>query len=185
MSSNKSKAGFGLLEVLLAGVIIITILSALIVVARNSIDNSLLLQQRSQATFLAQEGIEMVRQIRDTNYIDGDASTKWNTLVGPSSSQIYDITKIYALVYDNNVKRYRLETAAANNVVEVAGTRFTRIVFFRKQYGTLRNPSLTLNGVNVAEPPAVVAKVKVQWKAKNANKTIEINELIADSRQGF
>ena len=77
---HNHKKGFGLLEVLLAGLIIIMMLSALVIVARAAIQNSIYLQQRSQATFLAQEGMEIVRQIRDTNYVDGDNKTKWNTL---------------------------------------------------------------------------------------------------------
>lgn len=84
--SNKEK-GFGLLEVLLAGLIIIMMLSALVVVARAAIESNIYVQQRFQATFLAQEGMERVRHIRDTSYVDGDYTSKWNTFFAECPQQ--------------------------------------------------------------------------------------------------
>ncbi len=68
------------MEVLLSGVIIITVLAALVMVGRAAINNSEYLQQRAQAIYLAQEDLEIIRQIRDTNWIDGENSTEWKSI---------------------------------------------------------------------------------------------------------
>jgi len=72
MNKLKSKKrGFTLIESLLAiGVLIVGILSAFILVIR-SLSNVPLIQSRLIAANLAQEGIELVRQKRDSNYLKG------------------------------------------------------------------------------------------------------------------
>jgi type II secretory pathway pseudopilin PulG len=70
----KMSRGFGLLEVMISGAVIIIILGSLVLVAHAAINNNQYMQKRAEATFLAQEGLEMVRQIRDSNWIDRSAS---------------------------------------------------------------------------------------------------------------
>jgi len=66
---KNQKQGFTLIESLLAiGVLIVGVLSAFILVVR-SLSNIPLIQSRLIAANLAQEGIELIRQKRDTNYI--------------------------------------------------------------------------------------------------------------------
>ena len=77
----KHKKGFGILEVLLAGIVIVIVLGSLVFLARNTLNSSIYLSQKAQATFLAQEGIEIVRNIRDSNYIDSNNKTQWDTLL--------------------------------------------------------------------------------------------------------
>lgn len=67
---NKSK-GFGIVEVLIASVIIVMVIFALTAAGRNSLFSTEYMSQQAQATYLAQEGIETVRQIRDTKWLDG------------------------------------------------------------------------------------------------------------------
>lgn len=63
------KRGFTLVEALIAiSILIIGILSGFILVTR-ALYNVSVIQDRLTASFLAQEGIELVRNIRDTNYI--------------------------------------------------------------------------------------------------------------------
>ncbi|MDD3488156.1 MAG: hypothetical protein PHH35_02280 [Candidatus Pacebacteria bacterium] len=65
---NRNKA-FTLVEALVAITVVITgILSALILVTR-VLYSTRIIQDRLTASFLAQEGMELVRQIRDTNFI--------------------------------------------------------------------------------------------------------------------
>ncbi|HOE15240.1 MAG TPA: hypothetical protein PLH82_00835 [Candidatus Paceibacterota bacterium] len=71
ISKVNQKSGFTLIESLLAiGVLIVGVLSAFILVVR-SLSNIPLIQSRLIAANLAQEGIELIRQKRDTNYIQG------------------------------------------------------------------------------------------------------------------
>ena len=65
----KSKDAFSLIEALVAiSILIIGILSAFILVIR-TLGNTPNIQSRLIASNLAQEGMELVRQIRDTNFV--------------------------------------------------------------------------------------------------------------------
>lgn len=73
------KSGFGLLEVLLSSGILVVTIAAVITLGSIATRGSVLNQSRIQAYNLAQEGMEAVRAIRDTNYIDQDTNTNWDT----------------------------------------------------------------------------------------------------------
>jgi len=77
---HSKKLAFGLVEVLLSGAVIIIILGALVMIARAAFNNDLYLQKRAQAIYLAQGGLEIVRQIRDSNWIDGYNDSQWDNL---------------------------------------------------------------------------------------------------------
>lgn len=85
----RNKKGFGIIEVLIASTIVIVILGALTAVGRSALRGSDTIQERTQAAYLAQEGIEIVRQIRDTNWIDLDNTTSWDSLVW--NNDMFDI----------------------------------------------------------------------------------------------
>ncbi len=71
---SKSKA-FTLVEALVAlSILMVGIISGFILVTKALYDVSII-QDRLTASFLAQEGIELVRQIRDSNYIYNIKST--------------------------------------------------------------------------------------------------------------
>lgn len=183
---NNHKKGFGLLEVLLAGLIIIIMLSALVVVARAAISNSLYLQQRSQATFLAQEGMEIVRQIRDTNYIDGSNNTTWNAYdqAVPTSGKI-NTAKFYGIDFASG----RWKLLSKNDEASVAsmtfsGVTYRRVITFSDTGSLVTNPALTTNPNFNA--PAYRLKVAVTWSFQGQDgKTVEIEEILANSRQGL
>lgn len=80
MASNRKLKGFGIVEVLIASTVIVIILFALTSAGKNALAGSTGTQQRAQALNLAQEGVELVRQIRDTNWIDGNNATDWDTM---------------------------------------------------------------------------------------------------------
>lgn len=71
----KYSSGFGLLEVLIAAGILALIVGAAVALATSSLSNSVLSANRTVAGELAQEGVELVRQMRDTSYVDGPAVT--------------------------------------------------------------------------------------------------------------
>ena len=77
---NKFNRAFTLVEALVAlSILIVGIISGFILVTK-ALYNVTIIQDRLTASFLAQEGIELVRQIRDTNYLKtlGGASTDWD-----------------------------------------------------------------------------------------------------------
>lgn len=77
---SKREKGFGILEVLIAVVIIVTILGALVFIGRSALNNSIHAQERAQAIYLASEAIEDIRKTRDANWIDKNEATTWKTL---------------------------------------------------------------------------------------------------------
>lgn len=74
---HKYKA-FGIIEVLIASSVIAMVLATMLVTTRSALTSGEKLTEREQAVFLAQEGLEIVRNIRDSNWSDGDNATAWN-----------------------------------------------------------------------------------------------------------
>lgn len=67
--NNRKINSFGLIEVLISGVVLITIISATASVRQRTSSQSSYTRHEEVATMLAQEGIEAIHQIRDSNYL--------------------------------------------------------------------------------------------------------------------
>jgi len=187
-TASSYKKGFGLLEVLISAVIIIIILSALITIGRASMNNNEYLAERAQAIYLAQESIEMVGQIRDTNWIDGDSDSKWNTLAynsATSSFFIPDSTKSYRPEYIASQKRILLtELAAGENIlVPVAAPSVT---FNRKIKVETANDSLipSPSGSNLSNY-AIKVTGTVTWTYSGQSKSVTLSEILTNWRPDF
>jgi len=80
IQNTRYKRAFTLVEALVAlSILIVGIISGFILVTKALYDVTII-QDRLTASFLAQEGLELVRQIRDTNYLKtlGDTPTAWD-----------------------------------------------------------------------------------------------------------
>ncbi len=79
MFINRSQfhKGFTLIETLFAVLIFSSALIALMTIAGRGISATADAEQETTASYLAQEGIEIVRNIRDTNY--GNSAPLWDT----------------------------------------------------------------------------------------------------------
>lgn len=193
MKRNITKTkGFGLLEVLLSGVIIITMLGALVILGRTVLSNLTYSAQRTQATFLAQQGIEIVREIRDTNYIDSRSSTQWNSLVSldgtignltvPEFDGSSGISPDYVVWYDN--PRPTLAPIAvdpnAGRIATYDGSAFIRKIRFKKVSNlNISGPEGT---VSIDENNAFIATCSVEMPN---GKFISIDEMITNSHPNF
>jgi len=80
---NKNK-GFTLLEVLFASFIIFIFLGGIFYLLRGSIFGLTSMKNRFVALYLAQEGIEIVKNIRDTNFLQ---NTSWVSGIGTGERQ--------------------------------------------------------------------------------------------------
>lgn len=67
--SYSRQSGFGILEVLFATAIFIVVVGSLVSLGRLSLRNAALSTHRSQAMNLAQDGLETIRQMRDTGWM--------------------------------------------------------------------------------------------------------------------
>ncbi len=135
-TSAKQRDGFGLIEVMFAGAVFVVVVGGMVTLGRLALRNAALATQRTQAMNLAQEGIETVRQMRDTAWIDDliyqeDGSTvkDWQTYVHDCYNQSTDagdklkfrpiaFNTQYAICYDTlgnpPLNRYGLMPIAAN-----------------------------------------------------------------------
>lgn len=193
---HKFKKGFGILEVMVAAMIIITILAALVFISHAAINNSVYTQQRAQATYLAQEGIETVRQIRDTNWIDSNSATQWDTLIwdGTKANLLkVDTTRSYNIALSGS--KYGLEVinlpsvpAETIPIPATNGTTYTRTItialvgnLLPKDTTPPPNPTDVWPALN-----ALKVTTTVIWDSVVGNgKSISVSEVITNWRPNY
>lgn len=118
---KKTQKAFGLVETLVASTVIIMVVSSLTVISSVTLRSTDRTQQRAQAANLAQEAIETVRQIRDSNWIDqGTTTTNWDSLTCTSAGLInFNLTS----------KRFCLNTGITESIA-LNNQTFTRTIVF-------------------------------------------------------
>lgn len=137
------RKGFGLLEVLLATAIFIVVIGSMVTLNQMSVRNAVLANHRTQAYNLAEDALESIRELRDTNWIDGpdiagpiNSSNRWLAMVldctaTPSGTvrrneyKIVETNKDYALCFDPNVGntgRFAVRPTTVDNSVLSLGT---------------------------------------------------------------
>ncbi len=118
------RRAFGLLEVMFATAIFIVVAGSLISLSQLSLRNAALSTHRSQATNLAQDGIETVRQLRDTAWINrtlqGTSQEKdWLTYPTCNAQalterQVVTVGTEYEICYMAGTNSFGLRPAQAN-----------------------------------------------------------------------
>ncbi len=130
------KQGFGLLEVLFSTTIFIVVVGSLVSLSRLSLRNSFITTHRSQAFNLAQDALETIRQMRDTNWIDGvvkvsgagiayEENEQWLAFLHDCagsgvSGQVTRYDPIaygtnYEICFDDTIKRFGLRPAGTDD----------------------------------------------------------------------
>ncbi|MDD5760658.1 MAG: prepilin-type N-terminal cleavage/methylation domain-containing protein [Candidatus Pacebacteria bacterium] len=169
VSSCKNK-GFTLVEALIAiSIMIVGILSGLVLVTR-TLYNSVIIRDRLTASFLAQESMELVRQIRDTNFLKilSGGSSNWReglsagryiieTNVGNEKSiGLIPVVegKVPNLFYDDNYKIYN--------------------------YNDLGSPTSFNREIQIEDipdqPNEIRVKVIMKWKTKGINFDLKVED---------
>lgn len=126
----KKSQGFGIIEVLLASVIIIVVVFSLSAVASSSLTATDRSADRTQAVNLAQEGIETVRQIRDSHWIDQDSTSDWGKWVNTGSGwNLVNASTEYSVSYVSALGRYSLVPASlASKEIKLDNSIFNRVI---------------------------------------------------------
>jgi len=167
---DAKRNGFGIIEVLIASTIIAMVLSALTAAGRSSLRGSTYTLERAQATNLAQEGIEIVRQIRDTYWIDGDPLTGFENLPANGNKSLY---------FDKIKNKWDL-LSGSNDKTTINGIEFTREIIF-SDVGSLIPASGDLNSVKNEMSRKIT--VKVSWQ--NNMGGIEVSEILTNWRPNY
>lgn len=117
---NNQRNGFGLLEVLFSTSIFIVVVGSLVALSRISLRNSVLAAHRTQAVNLAQDGLETVRQMRDTAWLSRtsrtqNANTAADWLTYPNCQGQFAtvvVNQEYEICYDATLQQFGLRTAS-------------------------------------------------------------------------
>ena len=197
---SKKSSGFGIAEVLIASTIIVMIIFALTAAGRSALRSSLYLQERAQATYLAGEGIEQIRQIRDSNWLDSNTpKTDWSSF-DLTSAVAKDYPKdasgnSYAnLSFDSVKNRYKLSTPADTppavpELITLNGVDFSRTVVLQQiekdQLGKLL-PTDTTAGTDVeADINSIKVTVKIDWSNNGHPKHLSVSEILTNWRPNY
>jgi Tfp pilus assembly protein PilV len=201
LQRTKYKKGFGLMEVLLSGVIIIMILGALVAIGHAAITNSEYAAERTQAIYLAQEGIETVRQIRDSNWIDGNPTT-WKAIFTDPVGTMFPIetqpTADTYLLYQGafrspaSMHGYSLSACSGSpcsgGSVPLAGINYTRIFKTTAADTDVSNLLPTEGTTKTDVHPDINAmkiRVVVSWTSNGQAKSVEASEILTNWRPDY
>lgn len=198
IAKKQLKKGFGLLEVLISAVIIIMILSALVIIGRRALANSAYLQQRAQAIYLAQEGIEIVRQMRDTNWIDGNNATQWDTLApghpNLTNPDLLGLSDMKFSLYSPDYDRYNLYEITDPTIkgeeisLDSPNLKFYRYVKVTNYPKYSTNQIFPGDGENVVHKDINALKVTVyiEWDFGGGDtKKASVSEILTNWRPNF
>jgi len=113
--SNNRQQGFTLVEAMVALVILTTALGPMLYLANSAVNSAYIIRDNMIASGLAQEGVEVVRNIRDANWLNGRAfdagltngtyRTEWN------STSLLTLSSNPPLKLDNGLYNYSFGTA--------------------------------------------------------------------------
>lgn len=135
--TQRRRQGFGLLEVLMATAIFIVVVGSMVTLSQLSVRNAVLANHRTQAYNLAEDALEGVRQIRDTNWLKGpvvagtiDSSNRWLAMenancteeTGAPSGEINAYLVVrenqpYELCYYTGLGRFALRPATGTEIL--------------------------------------------------------------------
>lgn len=207
---NKTNQGFGLIEVLISAAILIVILGALVAIGRMALANIRISQERAQATYLAQEGLEVARQIRDTNWVDGLNNTQWNSFIYNgelADGQTPDMLPSGAIITDEEVTVelfqkpelsgwphyfvFQSENSGSSETINIDDQEFDRCLTLEQTGGLMPvDNSLPANEYSSGNYHSLIIRAKIYWPSndscdKGSRKMVEATELLTDWRPNF
>lgn len=164
--------GFTLVETIVAlGILLIAVAGPISLIG-DAVHKMYYARDEVIAVNLAQESIEMVRQVRDTNMLNGSA---WLTSLGLGSASTF-IVDAYMFAINGAPSAFIIPCAGCDQNVYIdpttalyrQGTVFTRTQFSR---------FVTISSVGL---PVTEAKVTstVTWKTGGTNGTVSVSEYI-------
>lgn len=108
MDQLRTRKSFGLLEVLIAGVLVITVIGSTVSIRQRVTSESLTTQKQAVAYMLAEEGMEAVREIRENTYLLQQVDIPFNPTIFTDPVPAFNLVKVpwyCGLVYSYQIKR--------------------------------------------------------------------------------
>lgn len=165
MDSTKRGAGFTLLEVILAITILTLAAGGSFVLIQQTVGSVSQVQSRLIASYLLQEGIEIIKNIRDSNWLKGNDfdngldAGDWEIDCSQSSLN----SCLPPCDYNNNNLHFLKIDGGFYNYSEGADTRFKRKITISKE---------------PEEPDRLKVSVEVLWKERGKNYSIKSQEFL-------
>lgn len=160
--SLKPNQGFGLLEVVISIGILAMVMGAAVYAGRISLRNNIIANQRSQAYNLVRENLEIIRQMRDSTWVDKSIND-WFT---PFKDIGFDGKTNHNLSFSNNKWEIR---QGDNEATILDGTKFYKKVYFNRPDASLNNQLKNLTNsenFNTVDNPVMISiKSVVSWQA--------------------
>jgi type II secretory pathway pseudopilin PulG len=159
----KSKRGFTLIEALIAiSILIIGIVSSFILVTR-ALYNTNIIQDRLTASFLAQEGLELVRQIRDSNYLNkiNGGSINWDNNLAPGT---------YRISFENGLEKIQSPNEAQLYFHDDSG-----LFNYISSDGKLTSFSRKINIEQISSDELKITTI-INWQTKGSEYTIQVED---------
>jgi len=104
-----AKGGFSIAEVVLSVFIVGTVLVVVVGLMASSIRHSMGARDQIIASALAQEGVELVRNLRDNNWAQGDESFEYNFPDDTANNCVVDLVLQSSCSDDNVNNRYKMK----------------------------------------------------------------------------
>ncbi|MEI8143180.1 MAG: hypothetical protein WCG48_00990 [Candidatus Berkelbacteria bacterium] len=186
---KSKKKAFGIIEVLIGSMIIVAVLVAIVGIGKMSLNAAEGNRQRIKATFLAQDALEKVRLMRDTNWIDGSAATEWDSVPNDTNNKMTDLLKPASTILYYNFEADKLTKKTDNTFFEKINTadqpqfNYLRQVKIDKVGSLL--PEMDSNiteSDKIKNANAFLATVTVKWGKDNQ---IEIKEILTNWRTNY
>ena len=183
---SKEKA-FGIIEVLIGSMLIVAVLVAIVGIGKMSLNAAEGNRQRIKATFLAQDALEKVRLMRDTNWIDGIPATEWDSADGNKITTLLK-TSPYILYYNfdtSGVLRKKTAATDAESVIiaDQPEFKYSRQVKVEKVGSLLPEVgTVAADYVQTKDANAFLATATVKWGKDNQ---IEIKEILTNWRANY
>lgn len=191
--TNQTKKAFSLIEVLLSATIIVILLYSLVAAGRSALTSSSALHDKAEATLLAQQGIEIVRQIRDTNWIDttSQSSQNWSAFVYSSGVWVDNkntdlkINPATALL-PNRPYLTTIAASSTGEVIPINKKNFTRKVKYTPLAPAEMPANVAIADGGDVQPVsnAVKVTVTVSWNAATAQ-SVSISEVLTNWRPNY
>ncbi len=147
------KKGFGLLETVLAAGILTLVLAGVVSLGRISLRAATVNQTRTQAFQIAQEGLEGVRAIRDTNVLDADRATEWKESLDLNSSG-------HGVDYDTTLKKWVIKL----NSPTFHNNFFTRKVDFDNTIVDEIKATVTVSWLESGQKSVILETILTNWR---------------------
>ncbi len=197
--NKKKKSGFTVIESLVAISILLLAVSGSFAAAQSSLQSSNFVKNRVTAYYLAQEGVEYIRHLRDNNglkMINGDTTVTWlegvivpcAIVVSPASvgcriDATLEVAPITCNATCPNLNLNKITGQFTYNVIsgDIINSGFNRVI----KVEPIFHGSPLPGSDNTPNNPKIEVKVtsKVTWIQAGVTKTLDVSENLYNWQQ--